>query len=1517
MRIGIDFRMLSCGRALVNRGMGRFTQQQLREVLRLGATHEYVLLLLADHDPALLLPEIAAAPNVTRVELPRTLAAPRQGDAPEDVLRHAAQLSGILAELGLDLYHATTPFLAADPSFWRCDSCALVATHYDLIPLLYPDRYFGPESQAERERYLRTARALRDADRLIAISEFVRGEAARRLGICRERIDVAHPVADPCFRVLAAGEAAALLAGLRRRCPLPDDFVLCASHLHHAKNLHTFLRAYAMLPPDWRRRHPLVVAGDLDLGGRGALDGWTSEMGIHDDVVVPGFVAEQELVALYNAAFLFVHPSRYEGFGLPVLEAMRCGAPVVAADAAALPEVVGDAGLLADPEDPASFVRAMQRLDGDPGLRRELRAAALARAELFSPRRLGEATLRAYERAAGEAGEWRSRPATRPRLAIWSPLPPQPSGISDYTAELLAGLRTWADAELFVDDAVLPEQDLLDSWPAFHYTAFERRHRWRPFDLAVYQLGASMFHLYMLDAVQRWPGLLVLHDMTLSYVRAALFAGGMPAEEVRRELIEGDGVEALAEYEALAPLDGEDRTRATEKFLGRRLLLRPLIAASLAQIVHLPRAACELEDRYPRARVHAFPMGVADPWRYAPATASPEGEVRRRHGLPPDAFVVGVFGIADPIKRLASILRAVARLAARVPGALLIVVGRFLSEEYRLGLERLAGELGIAGRVRFLGQVARGEFNQLLLACDAVVNLRYPFLKQMSATLLRAVAAGKPVAVTDVPDWDHIPSSFCYRVQADETEDAKLAEWLVGLALDPGRAAAASRAAREHYLRHGTLQQMADRYRTVIEELTGAQAADGPPAAPAPPAAPEDSAAPGMPQAHAPHGVPGATPGLRHNKVCEIEDFRDPELAAVIRDVFPDVAAIGGASFPAGCEDRKHWEIAMSVRALRRHGALRPDATLLGVGAGTEPTSFYLTREVARVVAVDRYLDPGIWFEEASTLMLTRPQALSPYTFDAAKLTVQHMDGRALDYPDGSFAGVFSSGSIEHFGELADVAAAAFEIGRVLEPGGVATLSTEFLISGPPGAWGWPGVLLFDPERLRRYIVEASGLEPVDELDAAVSTATLRTQRNLAVALREIEQGERKLPNVVLDHDGQLFGSVHLALRKTARYPLADNSWARPSEALRAQTAEAALAVAERLRAVVSPSPPPPAPAAPAAPAAHAPATAPAPPATAPPAPSAPPAPPPAGNRLDEAFRRWDAVRARSGLTVAAGGPLPARALHFLSRAGRRVRDLGVAWDRERELLQALIEELARQSAAADAADARLEALGALVAAETARLRERFEQRDALLPATRELAARHDTLQARFGGLAVRQEQVEQELRGHALGLLALEGGLDGARGGAAGAGWRLDAGRLDGLLGRLEREVPLLARGVAIEVSIRSSEHAEELRQAAAARFGARLSSHGPAYRYPNDAWLHLDPAAGGEGGEGGERRERPLLLEIAAGRLAHGGGLLLVTAAGAAAAGEHPLMRPAGERDLGDELLGGPARVRIWERV
>lgn len=298
---------------------------------------------------------------------------------------------------------------------------------------------------------------------------------------------------------------------------------------------------------------------------------------------------------------------------------------------------------------------------------------------------------------------------------------------------------------------------------------------------------------------------------------------------------------------------------------------------------------------------------------------------------------------------------------------------------------------------------------------------------------------------------------------------------------------------------------------------------------------------------------------MRLNKICALEDFGDPELAAVIRAVSSHKLACL-PDLPHAAEHRKDWEVAMAVLALRQCGALRPDATVLGVAAGTEDTLFYLTNHVRQVFATDRYVGPGDWGPVAPASMIVEPTAAAPCDFDINRLVVQHMDARSLRYPDDTFDGVFSSGSIEHVGELMDVANAAFEMGRVLKPGGVLTLATELQISGPPGGIGWPfATLIFSPADLQRYIVEATGLEPVDDLGLDVSAATMATKQSLSGAIvdhqariarlarpGEVDYTCWQFPHVVLEHEGYVFASVHLALRKTDRYPLVDNEWARP-----------------------------------------------------------------------------------------------------------------------------------------------------------------------------------------------------------------------------------------------------------------------------------------------------------------------------------------------------------------------------------
>lgn len=299
---------------------------------------------------------------------------------------------------------------------------------------------------------------------------------------------------------------------------------------------------------------------------------------------------------------------------------------------------------------------------------------------------------------------------------------------------------------------------------------------------------------------------------------------------------------------------------------------------------------------------------------------------------------------------------------------------------------------------------------------------------------------------------------------------------------------------------------------------------------------------------------------INHNRTCNLGDFRDPPNCDLIRDIFAHELVLFPADYPNGVADSKQWEIAMGVRALREFGALRPDSRLLGVGAGTEATTFYLSRHVHQVVATDIYAAAGAWADVAPSGFLVEPRLFAGDNLcDPHRILPLHQDARALDLPDDEYDGVFSSGSIEHFGSLAYVANAAYEIGRVLKPGGIAAIATEFKVAGPPGGDGWdPFVILFSPEKLRRWIVEASGLEPVDDLQTELSEETLSIQRDLLAflnAAKQVTHPSQKIgiyPNLILYHEGYLFCSVHLALRKPLTGWGTANGWAAPDAETRA-----------------------------------------------------------------------------------------------------------------------------------------------------------------------------------------------------------------------------------------------------------------------------------------------------------------------------------------------------------------------------
>jgi glycosyltransferase involved in cell wall biosynthesis len=311
------------------------------------------------------------------------------------------------------IYHVMSPFeLALDldriwPPWLRRRS-RLVVTLYDLIPMNFRDRYFGPGAPWGNWATVWLARVglIRSADRVLTISRQTAADATEHLGIPEERITVIDSgVSDKLSsQVGSRAEAESALSGYRRLHP---GFLLYVGGDDPRKNLEGTIRAYAQLPEALRRKHQLVIVCKIPWLRRRQLMAYGRSLGISSrDLLLTGFVQDRELAALYRMCELFVFPSLYEGAGLPILEAMSCGAPVAASGTSSIPEILGDMDATFDPADPADIARCLEEVLGNPSRRESLLQRSRERVRLHTWERVARRTLEGYERAM----------ATEPRL---------------------------------------------------------------------------------------------------------------------------------------------------------------------------------------------------------------------------------------------------------------------------------------------------------------------------------------------------------------------------------------------------------------------------------------------------------------------------------------------------------------------------------------------------------------------------------------------------------------------------------------------------------------------------------------------------------------------------------------------------------------------------------------------------------------------------------------------------------------------------------------------------------------------------------------------------------------------------------------------------------------------------------------------------------------------------------------------------------------------------------------------
>jgi glycosyltransferase involved in cell wall biosynthesis len=268
-------------------------------------------------------------------------------------------------------------------------------TIYDLIPLRFPQWVDAFNQRTMAAVYA----SLGPQDWALAISECTKADLCEIRGIDPARVFVTPLAAEPAL--FHPCSDAARQAAVRQKYGIPEGpYFLSLNTLEPRKNLEHAIRAFSRLVLQERLDDvSFVLVGSRGWKYEGIFQAVAAAGALRERIHLTGYVADEDLAALYSGALAFVYPSRYEGFGLPPLEAMQCGVPVVTADNSALPEVVGDAGILLDADDEAGLCEALLRLYGSAELRQQMREKSLARARLFSWERCVRQTLDAYRAA--------------------------------------------------------------------------------------------------------------------------------------------------------------------------------------------------------------------------------------------------------------------------------------------------------------------------------------------------------------------------------------------------------------------------------------------------------------------------------------------------------------------------------------------------------------------------------------------------------------------------------------------------------------------------------------------------------------------------------------------------------------------------------------------------------------------------------------------------------------------------------------------------------------------------------------------------------------------------------------------------------------------------------------------------------------------------------------------------------------------------------------------------------------
>lgn len=661
-------------------------------------------------------------------------------------------VKNFLKENKIDVFYFTSPF-----DYWDIfniewfESVSTVATVYDIIPYLFPKRYLADKDM--KKWYMRIIDFIKKVDRIEAISQSVKNDLIKYLNISEDKIDVIYAGIDKRYVKLDNIEDE---EDIRKKYGLNDEFIMCTGGADPRKNMNELIIAYSKLPQNLKDRYMLAIVCSLHKEGEIELKSTAVKYGVEDRVVMTNFVPFDHLLKLYNMTALMAFPSQYEGFGLPVIEAMACGAKVLTSNNSSLGEIAEGAAILVDPFDINSIKEGLEEALNKLPLS-EFEEEMKKKVNLYTWENTVKLTMESLAKIQIK-DNFNINKGLRKKIAMFTPLPPLKSGISDYSYDIILALIKYFDIDVYIDDGykcdVFKDNEKVH---IYNHKEYEKN-RNLYFD-TIFQVGNSEFHIYMFEYIKKYKGTVELHDYNLHGVIHYCTAGSKNFDEYENMLSEDDSQLVKQYIEDL-------------KLQRSGLKIHEIQANGIVTnyankiIVHSDYAKKKLLEKDIKRNVCKINL-------YAEIENLPDRvKLRGKYGFKSDELIIASFGFVSETKRIDKALEAIRDIAKEKENVRYILVGE-ANNEMKNRIDIFCKKNKIEGKVSITGFIDIVQFKEYVELCDVCINLRYPYNGETSASLTRVLAAGKPVIVSDIGSFSEIPNKCCVKIPISQTSSDK------------------------------------------------------------------------------------------------------------------------------------------------------------------------------------------------------------------------------------------------------------------------------------------------------------------------------------------------------------------------------------------------------------------------------------------------------------------------------------------------------------------------------------------------------------------------------------------------------------------------------------------------------------------------------------------------------------------------------------------------------------------------